>query len=807
MNFKKSHFKTILTLLFVLTSIAGLNTFFLNVKAGPDIPMPHPNNGWHWGVDEGDQLYYETEFIITNVSNGEVVAMFKDIWIYNITSIENVTLEYLGTNDFSQVNSTQCYYNLTSAEIEAYDEPYEFALFGFNNSDTIKHKYRAGRSGMPMLLPLNGSNNLEVDILDDILNESFYYPSGQSSGYNQYDYYESNPVNNRIYFSNSTEGYFSDGYYYDNGTLASATAYLVIWMDGPVYINATMTRVFDYDITDEITWGVSVGEDLYFDYYEGSSGIDDAVDMKLHITEISDEMYEKTKNWFGNESIYMTYQAVYADIYTWNGTDYELDPTILGESNKPIGIANNFYPQYFDTMGPSKTFVYPSNMQREDLEFLWNNDTVRIWNIPFDEITYYENGYIRSVVRNTTGTAFADSRVDKTTGIVESLLMYYDHDITFYELKTQTLVDWSLGPGDTFYYKSNEEQQRDFRCTISGSYNVYANMSYLSYMYSTYGITVPLTGQPELQFFSYLEANFELWDTSTETWSMVATDIISIANIYWPISPLVFEAGGPPLLVPENTVASDMDDFFVMFDSIYDEITTSTSDTILLHNSTEDKTLYYHFDIPTGRVIMMHGWAMAPVPGAEWTFLSSYVKKVETLSTGSNTFALESDFSLDISVVVEMDVLAGPTSEYIYSVLPFNPVNISLPNGTALVFFDQLITNYGQIDGNVTFTIVFPSTVDLSQTELFFFAYNVSGLEQWNLAPSEFLDNIVYDYDDNSITFPVEAWGPNGIISAFAYIDTSQISEIPGYEPILVVGFSIIAILGIVSIYRKKLLK
>ena len=146
--------------------------------------------------------YYETEFIVTNVSNGEVVAMFKDIWIYNITSIENVTLNYHGMNDFSQVNATQCYYNLTSAAIEAYEDPYEFALFGYNSSDTLELKYRAGHSGTAMLLPLNGSNSLQVDILDDVLNESFYYPSGIATGNNQYDHFESNPMTNRILFSN-----------------------------------------------------------------------------------------------------------------------------------------------------------------------------------------------------------------------------------------------------------------------------------------------------------------------------------------------------------------------------------------------------------------------------------------------------------------------------------------------------------------------------------------------------------------------------------------------------------------------------
>jgi hypothetical protein len=803
MNLKKSHFKTILTLLFVLTSSASLSNILLNGKAGPDIPMSHPNNGWHWGVDVGDQLYYETKFIITNVSNGEVVAMFKDIWIYNITSIENVTLDYLGMNDFSQVNATQCFYNLTSAAIEAYEDPYEFALFGFNSSDTIEHKYRAGRSGTAIILPLNGSNTLQVDKMDDILNESFYYPSGIATGNNQYDHYESDPASNRILFSNSTDGYFTESFYYDDGTLESAKAYLVIWMNGPVYINATLTRVFDFDITDEVEWGVSVGEDIFYNLYEGVDWIDDAMDVKFHITDISPLMLEKTKNWFDESSIiYMIYEVVYADIYDWNGTDYELI-----EIDEPIGLANNFYPQYYDSMGPMLTFLYPSNIQKEDFEFMWNNDTVKIWDTPFDEITYYENGYLRTVLKNTTGTAFADVSIDKTTGLVQYFLTHDGSNTMFYELKSQTLVDWSLAPGDTFYTKSNEDNQRDFRCTVSGSYTVYTNMTELANLYGTIGVSIPITGQPELQFFSYVEAYFEVWDTDTESWSLMGTDIIGIANIYWPISPIIFEAGGPPLLVPENTIASDMDDFFVMFESIYDEITYTSSDTVILHNSTEDKTLYYHFDVPTGRVIMMHGWVKAPIPGSEWTFLSSYMKKVETLSAGSNSFALQSDFSVDVSVDVEMNVLAGPTAEYIYCVIPFNPVNVSLPNGTALIFFDQLITNYGQVDGNITFTIYFPSTVDLSQTELFFFAYNTSGTEEWDSPPPEFYDNIVYDYDANSITLTTGAWGPRGMISAFAYIDLSQVSEIPGYEPILVLGFSAIAILGIISIYRKKFLK
>ena len=45
--------------------MASFNSLFLNVRAGPDIPIPHPNNGWHWGIEEGEQLYYEIEVILS----------------------------------------------------------------------------------------------------------------------------------------------------------------------------------------------------------------------------------------------------------------------------------------------------------------------------------------------------------------------------------------------------------------------------------------------------------------------------------------------------------------------------------------------------------------------------------------------------------------------------------------------------------------------------------------------------------------------------------------------------------------------
>ena len=78
---------------------------------------------------------------------------------------------------------------------------------------------------------------------------------------------------------------------------------------------------------------------------------------------------------------------------------------------------------------------------------------------------------------NSTGTSYVTNIADKATGIVQSNLMYDPSYITFYELKSQTLVDWSVGVGDTLFYKDNEDVFQDVKARIIGTFTVYANMS------------------------------------------------------------------------------------------------------------------------------------------------------------------------------------------------------------------------------------------------------------------------------------------------------------------------------------------
>jgi hypothetical protein len=777
-----------------------ISTLNLNAQAGPAIPEPDPENGWHWDIDVGTEIYFESEFIITNYTTGEVSGMWRDIWIYNITSIENVTIDWLGVHEFSQVNATQYYYNVTADELEPYhSDSQEFALFGHNSTDPITHRIRAGTMGLPLLLPKN-SSSLEIDILAPIINESFYTPMGMS-GFNVFDNYNYDVGLNRIYFWNSTPGlgYFSEGIYYENGTLDYGEASLLVNMgDGPIVIDAVMKQVPNYDIIDEITWGVSPGQDIYYDWYEGSDPAGEAYDVKAHINSISPVLLNKTMNSFSDEDddpVHMVYQRVFGDIYVWNGTDYDLE-----EVDVPLGTANNFYNQYFDDEGPDLfNFIYPNNFALEDFEFMWNNDTLRIWNAPFDEIYYSENGVFESLVVNSTGTDVVRSQVDKTTGIVQNYLMTQGSSILYYEIQVQTLVSWSVGIDDVIYYKNNEEEFRDIKVTIAGTASYYANISdMLSFM----GIPMP-SGQPDLQFYSVLLAELEVWDDMTETWVYDDFNAIAVSNIYWPISPLQFQFG-PPLIMPENTAASDLSDLFDVYGAIYDDITYTTGH-VSMRNTTLDREMHFYFDETSGRVEMMYGWMSQPFGPIEWNYMSIYPKFVEALPVGVNTVTLNTDFPNGVTIDMEANV-TGVGAEFIYNYFTMNPTNVTLPNGTASNYFDLLIVNRTLVSGNITMTIHIPTSIDLTRVIFFFYAFNMSGTNEWDSPPPDFYANqVTYNFVLNTITINMEPWDrPVVSCMAFVDLDADPPVEIPGYN-ILFLSLMILVVSGlVVRKVRKK---
>ena len=798
-NFRtKKH--AILVLLIGLTIAINLSFLVTTIKAGPYVPEEHANNGWHWGVDVGEELYWEIEIVMTNASSGEVTMMFRDIFIYNITYIENVTIDYLGLNEFSRVNAAQCYYNLTTDELEPYGSPEEFALFGYNNSDSIHHKYRAWMSAAPYILPLNGSNNLEVDVLADILNESLYNPLSMGP-FNQFDSYSSNTGDDSITFTNTTD----DFYVYvefgsTNGVAEYADGYIMVYMPDPMLFNFTMQRVYDYDIIDEIEWGVNIGDTIHYDFTEEGN----YYDLEFYITDITEIMLPKTYNSFSEETIPMIFEVVYANISEWDGTKYSLE-----DSDIPIGIANNFYPQYFGSGSSMFNLLVPNNTLREDIEFMWNLDTLHIMEMPFTEVILLENGNFEFIMQNSSSNSIVKIVMEKSTGITQSFLMQDGSDLIYYEIKNMTLVEWDVEIGDVIYYKQNSRDGEIYlRATIIATYGEFANLT--EWEQDSGGLFMTIPGQPELQFFKVVIADFEEFDEETGTWQYKGDDLFLEANTYWPISPTAMFGGtSPPLFIPLGFTGEDFEDLLRMLSSVFDEM-TFTEGRANLRNSTLDKEYDTYIDISTGQITFMGGWMNMPGgDDTDWMYMTLYPMHNETLHSGTNSISVNSDAVSEIAVN-NIEIITNNTGiEVINALLAYNPTNTSITNGTVLYYKDLLISNSTGLE-NLTFYIKFDDTFDLNNYNLTFWAWNMSGNNQWEAAPPEAADMFVYDYADNSLTikFPVEgSSGAISIIMAMSYVyigsDTTP-GGIPGYPLLLTLGILSMSTIGLVMIYLKK---
>ncbi|GAH16459.1 unnamed protein product, partial [marine sediment metagenome] len=86
----------------------------------------------------------------------------------------------------------------------------------------------------------------------------------------------------------------------------------------------------------------------------------------------------------------------------------------------------------------------------------------------------------------------------------------------------------------------------------------------------------------------------------------------------------------------------------------------------------------------------------------DWNYISIYPKFYKAITPGPNSFTLSTDFPSGITVSMDVDVGgAGLGAGLIYNYFTMNPVNVSLPNGTAMAYFDQLFTHHSLISGNI----------------------------------------------------------------------------------------------------------
>ncbi len=786
-----------LIIVIIIPMMMVFSTFLTNAKADTYIDVEnYGDDQWHWGVDEGDMIMFEIEFVISDPGTGNLIQQFKDLMIFNISSIENVTKLVSGLElVFSQVNSTRLYYNSSLDTLEPLDDDTQMiAEFSLNNSHPVlPYHYKSEMNVIPLLLPLNSSNVIEWANMTNILNDTMYSYMADGN-FSRFDMFGFNRTDDSLWFRNSTHGYYIEASYYNlnNGTIKEAKGSILAPFgddDDPMMLNFTAVRVFDYNITDEVVWGVDVGDTFIYDFAEkhfDNTTYDDGPmggEIKVEISKFNETTFWLEGNGFGDDTNPMVFQCVYADVYFWN---ISLNSFDLREPNYLIGAANNFYPVLIRE-GPQ--FIIPISATQEDFEYVFNPELLQNRNMPFDDMSIvWGSSIIHFEMWNSTGSDIVKLRINATNGVFMNYLMSSEWDFTYYELKNMTYIDWAVDVGDQFYFKEfGREGEREIRVTVVGFGYFFDNLSFFFKEFAE----MPLpAGQPELQFFSVVMGIIHQWDREMEMWipdygpSPPPNDLtggpaqappmiqpIAAANKYWAIAPPMLNKG-PPILLPNGTTGYDPEfqNLFDLMGNSFDEISYGL-DWAFLRNSTVNTHMQYNFSATTGMTTLIRGWMYnydEYLGHNVWDYFSAYLETSVNLLTGLNTIPLLNLFGSDLNITVKISV-SGPSSKFIYALNSINPVDIDLPLGDALGYLDLKVTNHSLLTENLTLIIEFPSYVDLNTYYPYFWAWNMGGSNNWDGAPQEFYNAIIYNYVANSVEFELPMGGPLMILVGLSY--------------------------------------
>ncbi|MFX0028003.1 MAG: hypothetical protein ACFE8B_02245 [Candidatus Hermodarchaeota archaeon] len=786
----------ILILLLLFPMILSLGASITNVEGRSTIPAPDPRNSWHWGVNVGDMIMFESEMILTNFSSQEVKKMNRNMDIWNITSIINETGGIYGFYPFQNFSKVigDLMYEDTVGTLSAVLSDAPLALFGYNDTFS-KEFYLSGGGVVPYIFPINDTV-LDIGFMASLFNETCLYPLTEMGLYNKFDNYTYDEGKTEILFQNTTDGYyFRASFYPNNGTLKDMDGYYLVNMGELMALNVSGKRVFDHDVTDEVVWGVSPGETFY--YYVNQTGYD------TFLARLKVQGFNKSVYWSTNWTIYpmdwpMVFEEVLVEMSMWNGTGWSTGGTM------PLTAANNFYPMcipLMQSLGGQSGFILPTSATVEDFLFMFNNHTADItqW-FPFDTVHYEVSGNIVNFTMSQSGNGQVSVGVfNLDTGLVELQYATYLGEIQMWFELADELVEWDVDIGDNLYFKQIIDGNMEERRFIIDS------IEYKFLDVTTIGFPIP-TGQPKYQFFTEVYANFSVWMKDTETWfDPGGTWEFSAANEYWPIAPYHM-MGNMPYLLPEGTVANDLQNLFNILSMWYDDITYNPGH-VIMRNTTASKEFHFYFDETTGRMTYLGGenYAMN-----EWWPMAVYPEFIQNLNTGANTFVLSDNFDMDPTLTVDIDITGSTEPDFIYAVLPHNPIGIPLPNGTALLYLDHKITDHSAVVGNVTMTLQFPSSIQISENFIYLYAFNVSGTGEWDLAPPEYyLYGVTYDLANNRMTFQIQIAGPYMYISAVSYEelppDGDGTPPIPGYD-LLILSLAIITVsaLLIKKMYKKK---
>jgi len=391
----KMNKRTILIMfLMSLPTILLLSQITTHVAAEEWVPVEHPNNEWHWNTTVGDYLWYELEILQWNSTTNEQISMFRNIYGFEITAIFNTTLAIPGegTHAVSAINMTDVWYNGT--DIEILGETSANAFFGYNDT-LLTEVFSAGDRGIvPIILPLNGTNTVDLEYLSNIIKTYYYDPMASIGAINVFDYVNADNAKNNLYFGCTSDPYYINATYYDNGTVKFVEMFIQMQMGPGEYIDfyQKAKHVSNPDITTEVEWSVNKGDILYYgdnNWYFGY------FEKKYEITGFNITICYG--NWsFEQDATPMLFEQVLANVSIWNETlgEYILDiQQGIGEVNATVGIANKFYPTLplISTEDPIAPLVLNKKATFDDLIFMQNNFTIK-WLEGYDEIKVKQDG-------------------------------------------------------------------------------------------------------------------------------------------------------------------------------------------------------------------------------------------------------------------------------------------------------------------------------------------------------------------------------------------------------------------------------
>ncbi|GAG56695.1 unnamed protein product [marine sediment metagenome] len=269
-------------------------------------------------------------------------------------------------------------------------------------------------------------------------------------------------------------------------------------------------------------------------------------------------------------------------------------------------------------MGGQSSLIMPTSATLDDIKFLINNDTSRLtgW-FPLDTVIYNKtDSIVYMTLRQSGNGQEVYVKYNLTSGFIETQAVYESGALMRYWETATELMEWPVNPGDIMYFKENKgDDCRDYRATINSITGELVNMTEFEQALSAgpLSFTVP-ADQPELQFFSLVNATVEEWDESSESWISSTTHpyddpwvIIAGANKYYPAAPPVVAREHPPLIFPKGTISTDFQDAFSIFTTMLHDVTYG-SDYIIMRNITLGRELHFYFDGAAGKVHYIGGW-------------------------------------------------------------------------------------------------------------------------------------------------------------------------------------------------------